>query len=189
MARCIELSRTATTQGEHPFACVICKDGEIVAEATNRAAREADVSHHAEMIAMSAAQKALGNAGLRGCTLYSNVEPCAMCSFCIRETRIARVVYSITSPIMGGLSKWNVLGDDELSSILPEVFAEPPEIVAGLLAREAETIWRDWNPLFWTIIRHRGALGGSVPTDAIGHKRQPARNPGLWQKFLSALYH
>lgn len=45
-----------------------------------------------------------------------------MCSFAIRETRIGRVVFSIKSPMMGGLSKWNVLRGTEASHALPEVF-------------------------------------------------------------------
>ena len=42
MARCVELSATAVGHGELPFACVICRDGEIVAETTNRVVRDAD---------------------------------------------------------------------------------------------------------------------------------------------------
>ncbi|HMJ43706.1 MAG TPA: deaminase, partial [Pseudolabrys sp.] len=53
MARCIELSRHAISQGEFPFACVICKDGDILVETTNRVKRDTDVTQHAEMVAMS----------------------------------------------------------------------------------------------------------------------------------------
>ena len=60
--------------------------------------------------------------GEQRCTLYSNVEPCAMCSYCIRETRIRKVVYAIRSPIMGGHSKWRILQDPQISSVIPEVF-------------------------------------------------------------------
>jgi pyrimidine deaminase RibD-like protein len=64
MQRCIELSRTATLQGEFPFACVIGKGGEVVAEATNRVARDQDVTRHAEIVAIAAAQQALGKGKL-----------------------------------------------------------------------------------------------------------------------------
>ena len=46
MARCIELSRTAVSKGELPFASVICKDGNVVAEATNQLSRDHDVTRH-----------------------------------------------------------------------------------------------------------------------------------------------
>src|ERR1041385_1072144 len=78
LARCLELSREAIAQGEDPFACVIGDGDRIVAEATTRARRDADVSRHAELLAMSDAQKTMGTRHLGQCTIYSIVEPCAM---------------------------------------------------------------------------------------------------------------
>jgi len=159
MARCIALSKTATTEGEFPFACVIAKDGKVVVETTNRVARDGDVTRHAEIVAVSMAQKVLGTKDLSGCTLYTNVEPCAMCSFPIRETRISRVVYAIGSRLMGGDSRWDVLGDAELSRVMPEAFGDAPEVVRGFMRRDAEKAWRNWNPLIWGVIRYRGCFG------------------------------
>jgi len=190
MQRCIELSRIATLQGEFPFACVIGRDGEVVAEATNRAVRNEDVTSHAELLAITAAQQALGKGKLNGCTLYSTVEPCAMCSFPIRESRIGRVAFSISSPLMGGFSKWPILADHEISTVMPEVFAEPPAVMAGLMRREAEQVWRNWNPLIWGIIKYRGCFGsdrhtpaadGSSPS-AVAAARRQAR---LWQRLTA----
>jgi tRNA(adenine34) deaminase len=158
MKRCIELSATAVRQRELPFSCVICRDGEIVAEAINRVAQDSDVTRHAEILAISDAQKILGRKDLSDCTIYSSVEPCPMCAFPIRETRIGRVVYAISSPMMGGFSKWNVLGDNELSNVMPEAFGDVPDVSAGLLYREAAAVWRNWNPLIWFAIRFRGCL-------------------------------
>ena len=137
MARCIELSRDAITAGELPFACVICRDGEVVVEATNRVARDRDVTRHAEMVAMSEVQQVLGTRRLSRCTLYSNVEPCGMCSYCIRETQIGRVAYALGSPVMGGLSKWNILRDEGISDRIPQIFGAVPEVVSGILVHEA----------------------------------------------------
>jgi tRNA(adenine34) deaminase len=166
LTRCIELSRQATHDGENPFACIICDGDRIVAETTTRAARDGDITRHAEILAISAAQQALGTGSLAQCTIYCNVEPCAMCAFCIRETNIRRVVYSIASPVMGGLSKWNILGDTEISDALPEIFQPPPEIVGGVLEAEAEQVWREWHPFDWAILRQRRAMGnhdGAAP--------------------------
>ncbi|HEY6024176.1 MAG TPA: nucleoside deaminase [Pseudolabrys sp.] len=160
MQRCIRLSESATQQNELPFAALICRGEELVVERTNQVVQSADVTHHAELAAISQAQKILRRADLSGCTLYTIVEPCAMCSFAVRETRIGRVVFSISSPVMGGLSKWNVLRDTELSHTMPEVFGPAPEIVAGLLRGNAEKVWQAWNPLFWAVIKNRGYLGG-----------------------------
>ena len=186
LSRCIELSRQATDAGENPFACVVCREDEIVAEATTRARRDADVTRHAEIIAIVEAQNKLGTRALSKCTIYSNVEPCAMCSFCIRETGIGRVVYCLPSPIMGGLSKWNILGDLDISNVLPEVFHKPPEIVSGLMEAEAEEVWRAWHPIDWAILRHRQAIGSSV-SDQVGRTVLLPQKRGIWHRLLSMM--
>jgi tRNA(adenine34) deaminase len=178
MKRCIALSAAAVGRQELPFACVICRDGEVVAEAINRVVQDGDVTRHAEILAISEAQRILGRTDLSGCTIYSNVEPCPMCAFPIRETRIRRVVYAISSPMMGGFSKWNVLGDNEISNVMPEVFGERPEVAAGLHYREAAAVWRKWNPMFWLGIRFRGCLADPANGVALTLQiRQPSRRP------------
>ena len=184
MQRCVELSAAAVEQGELPFACVICRDGEIVAETTNRVARDSDVTRHAEIIAISEAQRVLGRTDLSDCTLYSKVEPCPMCSFPIRETRIGRVVFSISSPMMGGFSKWDVLRDTEISNVMPEAFGDIPEVSAGLMYREAAAVGRNWNPIIWLAIRFRGCLAETPKDDA--HRRLQSR-PLKRQHFLRRL--
>lgn len=158
MRRCIELSATAIKQGEFPFSSLIAEGQRIVVEVTNRVRRNTDVTQHAELLAVSEAQKVLGRKDLRTCTIYSNVEPCVMCSFPIRETRIGRVVFAIASPMMGGFSKWNVLEDPELAQIMPEAFGKAPEVISGLMYREAANVWLRWNPVIWGVIRYRGCF-------------------------------
>jgi tRNA(adenine34) deaminase len=185
MQRCIDLSVLAVEQRELPFACVICRDGEIVAETTNRVVRDGDVTRHAELVAISAAQHALGRKDLSDCTLYSNVEPCPMCSVPIRETGIRRVVFSISSPMMGGYSKWDVLRDTEISNVMPEVFGDVPEVTAGLLYREAAAVWRQWNPLFWIAIRFRGVLAEARMEDAqLDEVHRKLQSKPRWRRHL-----
>ena len=174
MGRCIALSREAVDAGEYPFACVIAKGDEVLVEATNRVARDCDVTHHAELLAISEAQRKVGTRKLKGCTVYSTVEPCPMCSFPIREAGISRVVFAIRSPLMGGHSRWNVLGDPELSASMPELFGVAPHVVSGVLRREAEKVWWRMNPLVWGVIRMRGVFGGSEP---VPDADAPARDP------------
>jgi tRNA(adenine34) deaminase len=179
MARCVELSRIAVAKGEYPFATVIARDGDIVAEAINRSVREADVSRHAEVIALSQAQKALGREPLRHYTLYTNIEPCAMCAYCIREAWLGRVVYALESPVMGGLSKWNILRDSGIADRMPQVFGPAPEVTSGVLMKETQQVWRDWNPLAWEMIKLRGFL-----TEPSAREAQirvwPAHSHSLW---------
>lgn len=162
MERCLELAQYGAKKGELPFGAVIVSRGHVIAEAINCVSSESDVTRHAELVALSEAQKVLKRKRLQDCTLYSIVEPCPMCSFPAREARIGRVVFALSSPVMGGYSKWDVLKDDDLSNKLPEVFGPPPEIVSGLLSAEAEQVWRQWNPLAWRFMKRRGCIGSAA---------------------------
>jgi len=186
MARCIELSRTAVSKGEYPFGTVIALDGQIVAEGINSTNRDGDVTRHAEIIALSHAQRAVGRERLRRYTLYSNIEPCAMFSYCIREAWVSRVVYALASPVMGGLSKWNVLRDDGLSDRIPEIFGAVPEVVSGVLLHEAQQAWREWSPFAWEMIKLRGLLTAPCAQDGHIHV-QPAHSRSLWH-YLYILF-
>jgi tRNA(adenine34) deaminase len=156
MQRCIALSVESGKAGEYPYGVVIVRDGKKVAEQINRVAHERDVTRHAEVVAISAAQKALGTVSLDDCAIYVSAEPCAYCCYAIRESRIGRVVYGLSSPHMGGVSKWPVLTDRDISDTMPDVFADPPQIVAGLMAREAEEALLAWNPVIAGALKARG---------------------------------
>jgi tRNA(adenine34) deaminase len=136
MRRCVALAQSAGSMGEYPFAAVIGRRGEFICESINMVRNEGDVTRHAEMVAISSAQKKLRSTSLDECTIYSTIEPCAMCSYAIRESRIARVMFGLRSPVMGGNSRWDILTDAGLSSTLPEVFAPPPDVLPGCLHRE-----------------------------------------------------
>ena len=97
MARCIELARRGAAEGEHPFGSVIANGAEVIAEASNRTVRDRDESRHAEILAVALARKVLADSALARCTLYSIIEPCPMCSFCIRAAGIRRVVFALHS--------------------------------------------------------------------------------------------
>ena len=158
MRRCFALAAKSAEQGEYPYGAVIARNGRIVAETTNRVAHDRDVTRHAEVVAICEAQKALGSTDLADCTIYANVEPCAFCCYAIRESRIAKVVYSMRSPIMGGASRWNILGDRTLSDAMPEVFAPPPVLLAEFLSKEGAAKLRRRSPLAWAFMRARGLL-------------------------------
>jgi tRNA(adenine34) deaminase len=183
MLRAIALSKESGAAGEYPYGVLICHDGKVVAESINRVKRDADVTRHAEVVAISAAQKALGSTSLDGCVIYSSAEPCVFCSYAIREARIGRVVYGLHSPHMGGLSKWNVLNDEGISRAMPEVFAPPPTIVSGFMAREAANALFEWRPLVWMAMKKRGLLVADDPEPS--RSREPSvargrRRERLW---------
>lgn len=184
MKRCLEVAADGGRHGEFPFGAVICHDGEIVTEATNAVAHDSDVTRHAELVALSQAQRVLRRPKLTNCTLYTIVEPCPMCAFPIRETQIAKVVFAIRSPIMGGFSKWNILRDATMSDIMPEAFGDIPEVLADVMLTEAEQVWQDWNPIVWGIIRHRGCFAGSEANNDRSTRYAGEHKHGfLWNLF------
>ena len=176
LMRCC-IARAKSNQWEYPFAAVIGRNGKCVCEASNLVRREGDVTRHAEMVAMSAAQRMLGTSSLHDCTLYSTIEPCAMCAYGIRESRIGRVVFGLQSPVMGGQSRWNILKDVTLSSVMPEVFAPPPDVIGGCLCQEVRKLFRSQHPLAWQVIEWRGIFVGQAegPEMAVADCQQAPR--------------
>jgi len=165
MEEALRCAQRALEAGEVPVGAVVVCDGRIVGRGWNQNITGFDPTAHAEIMALREAGATMGNHRLGDCELFATIEPCAMCAFAVRETRISRVAFCIRSPMMGGLSKWDVLRDPELSHAMPEVFGPVPEVIAGLLRSEAENVWRRWNPLFWAIIQQRGYLGGGGPSE------------------------
>jgi len=155
MRRCFALAIESAGQGEYPYAAIITRNDQVVVESTNRVARDRDVTRHAEVVALSEAQKAIGRTSLHDCVMYANAEPCAFCCYAIRESRIAKLAYGMRSPVMGGVSRWNILGDRVLSDTMPEVFAPPPDIMHDFLCDEADAALKRAAPLAWAFIRRR----------------------------------
>lgn len=155
MRRCFDVAARSAREGGYPFAAIVTKKGSTIVEATNRVSQDRDVTRHAEAVALTEARRTLKCTSLDDCTLYANVEPCALCSYAIREARIARVVYGLSSPVMGGHSRWDILSDELLSSKMPEIFAPPPEIVAHFMSGEAAAAFRRAAPAAWAYVRSR----------------------------------
>ena len=147
MARCFDLAVTSAQAGEYPYGVVIAKRDIVVAGGINRVVRDRDVTRHAEVAAISDAQKRLGSTNLEGCALYASAEPCAFCCYAIRESRISKVAYGLQAPVTGGCSRWNILEDEMLSRRIPEVFAPPPIVLHCFMCEQAEAALRHAAPV------------------------------------------
>jgi len=99
----LEEAREAAANGEVPIGAVIVADGRIVARAGNRTIRDCDPTAHAEIVALRAAAKAIGNSRLTAATLYVTVEPCAMCAGALIQARVPRLVYGADDPKGGAV--------------------------------------------------------------------------------------
>ncbi|RDH79089.1 nucleoside deaminase [Mycolicibacterium moriokaense] len=79
VTRTIELARQNVMEGGRPFATVIARGGEVLAESANQVAQTHDPTAHAEILAIRAACTALGTENLAGATIYVLAHPCPMC--------------------------------------------------------------------------------------------------------------
>lgn len=93
MRRALELARSAELAGEVPVGAVLVLDGAVVGEGWNRPISSCDPTSHAEIEALRAGARQLGNYRLAGSTLYVTMEPCSMCAGAMIHARVARVVY------------------------------------------------------------------------------------------------
>lgn len=82
-------------------AVLVDADGRLLGEGWNRNIADHDPSAHAEIMAMRAAGRKLGNHRLVGATLYVTLEPCAMCAMALVHARVARLVYGASDPKTG----------------------------------------------------------------------------------------
>ncbi len=78
---------------EVPVGAVVVRHGRIIARAFNQVETLKDATAHAEMIALTAAQSAVGDWRLTDCTLYVTKEPCPMCAGALVHCRLERVVF------------------------------------------------------------------------------------------------
>lgn len=137
MRQALALAARAGEEGEVPVGAVVVKNGERIAEGWNQTIAMKDPSAHAEIGALRAAARRLGNHRLLDTTLYVTLEPCAMCAGAIVQARVGRVVYAAADPKAGAAgSVFNVLQCERLNHQV--------ELTAGLLREEAGALLQDF---------------------------------------------
>lgn len=150
LRRSFELAQASRDAGRHPFAAlVVTAEGSVVAECANDSRPPGNPTRHAERLAAARAASLLTPAELRGSTLYSNAEPCAMCAGAIYWCGIGRVVYGLAESSLLVLT-----GDDPenptLSLPCRSVFASGQraiEVFGPLLEEEAAIAQQGfWQP-------------------------------------------
>jgi tRNA(adenine34) deaminase len=127
-------ARAAAEAGEVPIGAVVVIAGAIVARAQNRVLRDVDPTAHAEIVAMRAAARAIGNYRLVDCELYVTLEPCAMCAGAMIHARLGRLVYGAADPKAGAAgSVLEVLNHPRLNHQMNVSAGVLDEECAGLL--------------------------------------------------------
>lgn len=101
MRMALALAAEGAQLGEVPVGAVLVQDGQVIGQGFNRPITDSDPSAHAEMVAIRAAARAVGNYRLPGSTLYVTLEPCSMCAGLIVHSRVMRVVFGALEPKAG----------------------------------------------------------------------------------------
>lgn len=118
--------------GEVPVGAVVAKDGEVVAAAHNTRETEKNATHHAELLAIDRACRALGGWRLWQCDLFVTLEPCPMCAGAIVNSRIRRVVYGARDEKAGCCGS--------VTDLFALPFNHRPVVESGLLEAESRAL-------------------------------------------------
>ena len=141
MRRAIELSENSVRNGGGPFGAVIAKDGEIVAEGSNKVTIDNDPTAHAEVCTIRNACQKLGTFDLSGCVIYTSCEPCPMCFGAIHWAHLDKIYYANDRKDAGKIG----FDDDfiyEEIALEPQYRKKPSEI---LLRNEAINAFKMWT--------------------------------------------
>ena len=101
MGEALREADRAYSREEVPIGAIVVRSGRIIARGYNQVELLKDATAHAEMLALTAAEEAVGDWRLTDCTLYVTKEPCPMCAGAIVHTRLARVVFGAPDPKAG----------------------------------------------------------------------------------------
>ena len=101
MREALRLARKAFAQEEVPVGAVVVRGGRIIARAFNQVEMLQDATAHAEMLAITQAEAAVGDWRLNECDLYVTKEPCAMCAGALVHVRMRRVIFGCADPRSG----------------------------------------------------------------------------------------
>ena len=129
-------ARAALDSGDVPVgAAILDPSGTVIARGRNRREADGDPTAHAEIVAIRAAARSVGEWRLDGLTLVVTLEPCTMCAGAITAARLSRVVFGAADPRAGAVgSLWDVVRDQRLAPV--------PEVIGEVLADECLNVIR-----------------------------------------------
>lgn len=138
MAAALVEARAALATGDVPIGAVVLDgDGATVGAGHNVREADGDPTGHAEVVALRAAARSVGEWRLAGCTLVVTLEPCTMCAGAAVLSRVDRVVFGAYDDKAGAVgSLWDVVRDRRLN--------HRPEVVAGVMAEESGALLEEF---------------------------------------------
>lgn len=132
MNMALEEARKALAEDEIPIGAVVVANGMVIGRGHNLTETLHDVTAHAEMQAITAAEEYLGGKYLSNCTLYVTVEPCIMCAGAIGWSQMSRIVFGASDPKRG------------YETYAPKAFHPKAQVVKGVLEEECSMLMKDF---------------------------------------------
>jgi tRNA(adenine34) deaminase len=129
--------RRSAPDGLSKSRSVVVREGRIIARASNQVETLKDATAHAEMLALTQAEEAVGDWRLTDCTLYVTKEPCAMCAGAVVHVRLARVVFGVGDPKAGAAG-------GALNLLQFPTFNHRSEITSGVRADECRALLQEF---------------------------------------------
>lgn len=138
MNEAIKAAIEAENLGEVPIgACIISENGEILAIAGNRTIIDSDPTAHAEILALRKAARKIENYRIINSTIYSTIEPCAMCAGALVNARVKRLVYGAKDERFGAVeTHFQICNNEKLNHRL--------EINSGVLEADCRKLMQDF---------------------------------------------
>jgi tRNA(adenine34) deaminase len=137
MREALRLAVKARDADDVPVGAVVVRQGKVVSRAYNQVELLKDATAHAEMLALTAAEAAVGDWRLADCDLYVTKEPCPMCAGAIVHTRIRRVIFGCSDIHAGAAGTvMNMLQHNALN--------HKSQITSGVLQNECAAILQDF---------------------------------------------
>jgi tRNA(adenine34) deaminase len=137
MREALRQAQKAHEADEVPVGAVVVRNGRIIARACNQVELLKDATAHAEMLALTQAEAAVGDWRLTDCDLYVTKEPCPMCAGALVHVRIRRLIFGCADPRAGAAG--SVVNLLHLPSLNHQC-----EITSGVLQNECAAILQDF---------------------------------------------
>ncbi|WP_338392267.1 nucleoside deaminase [Fulvitalea axinellae] len=128
MRLALQEAELAEEEGEIPVGAVVVCKKRVIARAHNQSERLLDVTAHAEILAVTAAENHLGAKYLPDCELFVTLEPCVMCAGALSWAQLGRVVYGATDEKRGYAKQQ------------PPLLHPKTQVVSGVLADECAAL-------------------------------------------------
>src|SRR2546421_9434905 len=137
MREALRAARAAQARDEVPIGTCIVRSGELIAVAGNRTRTDCDPTAHAEIVALREAAAKVGNYRLTNATVYSTIEPCAMCAGALIQARVPLLVYGATDEKTGAVeSHFGICSSDKLNHRV--------QVIKGVLETECRWLMQEF---------------------------------------------